>query len=806
MMKQDAARSSSGSRGLLRRLAMMAAALVLPQPALAQLAGRHGADDLAITHDGTALAVIVVAPDAGPWEKRAGSDLQKYIGLMTGAMPQIVATLPAGAHDGAIVLGKAAVAADRRVAARLTATAKPHPLVQGDAIVALRAGNRLYLAGSNDESSYFAASWLLQQWGCRWYLPTAFGEVVPQHRDLSVGTLSFAYAPPFEIRHYWTAWNGSEDGAEEFRHRNFMSLARLPGNGQALDAYTTDIAPPGGTAFNVPFSAEATARHIVTQIAPSYRKGTSVSLAIADGRYQNDDPGDRALVTEYDRSMLRPSLTDAMMTLYNRVAATLRHDAPDSKALIGGLAYVNVTLPPRIVTKAEPNLAMWIAPIDIDPNHTIDDPRSPPRQAYGAMVDRWAKVMDGRLAIYDYDQGMLVWRDLPDPSQDVFARDVRHYAKLGILGIGTESRGAYATTFLNLFFRGQLMWDPNADVGAMLKDFYPAFYGPAAPAMADYWGAIFAAWRDTGVTEHEAMAAPAIYTPALVARLAPALDAAEAAFATARGTSAKGTTGRDADVIAQRLRFTRLSFEVIRNYVAMIDASATRGDYAAAVRAGEQALAARQQLATLSPIFTTHVVGVEAEKPDGGPAWFPGEVEQLRGLAALTDGRKGQLIAKLPLAWSFALRDPVPAGWRYTGEVGGAGPCRGGIAPEPAPRIVRSDLYLQGQGVLRPGGANDLGFYCEATQIDLAPADVARSLHLMLPGLFNEAWLYVDGKLVAHRGYPEPWWNGDYRRDWDVDLSGLVAAGGHTITIGGFNPVHFAGLFRRPFLYRPGAG
>ena len=299
-----------------------------------------------------------------------------------------------------------------------------------------------------------------------------------------------------------------------------MSLARLPGNGQILDQYTKDIAPPGGTHFNVPFSAPATAGHVTQKVAAQYRDGKNVSLAIADGLYQNDDPGDRALVTEYDRYMLRPSMTDAMMTLYNKVAGTLRHDYPDSKALIGGLAYVNVTLPPRLVTKAEPNLVLWIAPIDIDPNHAMDDPRSPPRQAYRQMVERWARVMEGRLAIYDYDQGILVWRDLPDPSQDVFTRDVKLYAKLGILGFGTESRGAYATTFLNLYFLGQLMWNPQADVDALLKDFYPAFYGPAAAPMADYWGAIFAAWRDTGVTEHEAMAAPAIYTPALVAKLA----------------------------------------------------------------------------------------------------------------------------------------------------------------------------------------------------------------------------------------------------------------------------------------------
>src|SRR3712207_2372118 len=107
------------------------------------------------------------------------------------------------------------------------------------------------------------------------------------------------------------------------------------------------------------------------------------------------------------------------------------------------------------------------------------------------MMDRWAVIMQGRVVIYDYDQGMLVWRDIPNPSQHVFKQDVQHYRKAGILGIGTESRGATATTFLNLFFRGQLMWNPDANVQAMLDEFYPKFYGPAAKPMAAYWNAIF---------------------------------------------------------------------------------------------------------------------------------------------------------------------------------------------------------------------------------------------------------------------------------------------------------------------------
>src|SRR5262249_40905438 len=81
-------------------------------------------------------------------------------------------------------------------------------------------------------------------------------------------------------------------------------------------------------------------------------------------------------------------------------------------------------------------------PIDIDPIHGMDDPRSGPRREYKDMLEKWAKVMQGRLVVYDYDQSMLVWRDLPNPSHMAFKQDVKHYRKAGILGVDPQSRHA----------------------------------------------------------------------------------------------------------------------------------------------------------------------------------------------------------------------------------------------------------------------------------------------------------------------------------------------------------------------------
>jgi hypothetical protein len=784
------------------------AALAGPGRAQAPAAG-----DLVIARGGKTRAAVVVSPGAGPWEKQAALDLAHYVGRMSGARPAVADTPEkiAAALRGSgpvLVVGEEALRAEPALRQALARVAKKGPFLRADAIALERRGNRVYLAGTNDDSHYFAAAELLRRWGCRWYLPTAFGECVPARPTLTVGKLSFAYAPPFEVRNYWIAWNGSYDDFQEFSRRNFMNPGAGVPSGHAIGQYVKELIPRGKGVFNVPLAEDATAEHVARKIAPLFAAGKDVSLGMEDGVYESDSPRDRELQAGLrDKYFRVPVLTDAFLVFYNKVAERLLRQYPQSKARIGFLAYANITIPPqRDVVAARP-LVAYLAPIDIDPNHGMDDPRSPPRREYKEMLYRWAHVMQGRVVIYDYDQGMLVWRDLPNPSVQAFRQDVRHYRKAGILGVSTESRGAVATVLLNLYLRGQLLWDPDADADALLGEFYERFYGPAAGPMAGYWTAVHGAWKETLVTEHEHFVIPAVYTPGLVARLGKHMEAAEALV---KGPDA----GPDAGLYRERVKFTRLGFEVLDAYVRMVRAAATEADYRAAVAAGERGLAARKQLAAMNPTFTTRVIGVAAETDKSGPAWWPGEVRQYRDLLRLTDGPKGKLLVKTPLEWAFR-RDPhdtgLVSGWAYRpADLAWWQGLKGG-GPSPEARrtnpgrweLLRTDLYLQAQGVLHPDGQSYTGHAWYRTELNLAAEQAAGKVRLRFPGLFNECWLYANGHLVGHREQKDIWWLSDYAFEWDVDLTGRLRPGANTLTLRLYNPHHFGGIFRRPFLYRP---
>lgn len=764
-----------------------------------------------IAEKGKTAAKILVSQQAGNFEKLAAEDLAKYIERMTGAKPEIISsqqeisTALLRKDIPVFIIGTLAIKENPQLQLKLDAVKKKNPVLRADAIVIKTEGNKIFLAGSNDESHYFAVAELLRRWGCRFFMQTEFGECVPEYSRLILDQIDYVYAPPFEVRNYWLSWYGDATGQAQFMRLNMMNNEGVPSD-HALAKYTKDIAP-GGDPFKVPISERSTAEHVAAKIEKDYAAGKRISLGMEDGLYTSDSPKDKELMAlQWDKYFLTPSMTDAFMEFYNNVADILMKKYPESKAKIGFLAYSNMTLPPVRDIVAKGPLVAYLAPIDIDPIHGMDDPESPPRQEYKDMLYKWAKVMQGRLVIYDYDQGMLVWRDIPNPSIASIRQDIKHYRNAGILGISTESRGAFATTFINLYIRGRLMWNPDEDVKKLIDEFYPAFYGPMAKPMSHYWNAIFKSWEETIVTEHEYFIAPAIYTENLIKFLEKKLVEAEKI---AEKISAKKQKTRNENLYLERMKFTRLGFEILKNYMAMVKEASTNCDYAKAVSYGEKGLAAREQLTAMNGIFTTYKrIG------ERGYAWWPGEVQHYRELLALIDGTKGVLIKKLPLEWAF-IRDPENIGIKeryYDCPIDLSYWNKNSTKftiktrkdyPEKTWEIVKTNLYLQAQGIRRKDRQAEIGYGWYRTEIELADSDLQGNIHIMFPGLFNECWLYINGIEVAHReNYNPLWWLNDYRFQWDIDLTGKLKSGKNTIALRIHNPHHFAGMFRRPFIYR----
>jgi hypothetical protein len=172
-------------------------------------------------------------------------------------------------------------------------------------------------------------------------------------------------------------------------------------------------------------------------------------------------------------------------------------------------------------------------------------------------------------------------------------------------------------------------------------------------------------------------------------------------------------------------------------------------------------------------------------------------------------------VARLPLEWAFR-RDPNDTGlasgfayrqadlsyWTANRDRYGSAAARKDY-PTTEWEMLRSDLYAQAQGVLHPDGQSFTGYLWYKTDVDLTRRQAAEPVRAMFPGLFGEAWLYVNGGLVAYRPQKPIWWHNDYKFEWNVDLTGKLRPGANDITLRVHNTHHNGGMFRRPFLYAP---
>src|SRR6185436_640952 len=71
-------------------------------------------------------------------------------------------------------------------------------------------GDTLLLAG-NDARPYngthYAVAELLHRLGVRWFMPSAFGEIVPKQPTITVADVEVRESPDFPLRTYWSHMN-----------------------------------------------------------------------------------------------------------------------------------------------------------------------------------------------------------------------------------------------------------------------------------------------------------------------------------------------------------------------------------------------------------------------------------------------------------------------------------------------------------------------------------------------------------------------------------------------------------------------
>ena len=178
---------------------------------------------------------------------------------------------------------------------------------------------------------------------------------------------------------------------------------------------------------------------------------------------------------------------DVQLMLANKVAELLVKENPE--ALLTTLVYGSKLDDSKI--KAHPNVAIFLAPIGDRYNaikmllplgeianikKTVSNPRK-----------------DGKKIIFwDY----LERTERPYPNFDQMRDSFKYLRDAGVMGYFADcSNGGASLTPLKKWVYAQLMWNPDADMEALIAEFITAYYGKAAPEITEYVALIRNAWR-----------------------------------------------------------------------------------------------------------------------------------------------------------------------------------------------------------------------------------------------------------------------------------------------------------------------
>jgi hypothetical protein len=472
---------------------LLAAGLV---PGFAPAGSAAGnAADIAIVRNGSPASVIYVPESASPSEKNAADQLQQYIEACTGARLGLVSGKPAE-NTPLIAVG---LDAAREIGAEIGAkTFGP----QGYVMRSLPP--HLILAGTPAAGTLYAVQDFLEEFaGVRWYAPGV--EKTPPAKNLSVpADLDRVKTPAFLWRHTSYAWPGRDEA--------FLARQRDNNGGQ-------DAAHPWG----VEISHDGRCHTYSRFIRPSEFFGTHPEYFSEIGGVRRREetqlcltnPEVLDIVTErmLERMKSRPGdmqhnfsqedyynycecdACNAMNEKYgtkggtqfwfvNQLAERTAKVYPDKQ--IGTLAYMYTEAPPEGM-KMHPNVAVWLC--HMFPSCDSHPIKSCPRDAdYKRRALKWAEICD-HLYIWHYIVDFAHYYN-PFPNLRAMASDIRFYRDIGVEGIYLQGMsgggGGGEFSLLRPWYGMQLLWNPDQDAEALIRDFLQGYYGAAWQPIYDY--------------------------------------------------------------------------------------------------------------------------------------------------------------------------------------------------------------------------------------------------------------------------------------------------------------------------------
>jgi hypothetical protein len=482
------------------------------------LAPQGEAVSLPLARDGVTDYVIVLPENPTGQQRRAGDELQLWLGEITGAKFPIVSdTEPVRPHE--LCIGETR---------RSLPDSAAKPPIEGYTIAA--DGERVFLLGGANPGPLAAVLALLEEdLGVRWYGPERergnwaqnssmlnakrwpMGKVrVPKQKTLVARVVPRTRAPKFPIRHLMWQRSYSPWGV-----RNRVNGGFATGYGQhsylhgGYFVHTFHHLVPPKTYFadhpdyfalingkrkwenaqiclSNPEVATVAAETIAKSLRgiPESQRRSKHLVSVSAMDWEGDCQCDACQKARQELG----GYSGLQLTFVNRVAEAVAPEFP--WVTITTLAYRQSKQPPTVPIKAHPNVAVRFC-TDFGasfnwPYHSLYDVQIPDLAEQRRWYEDWQKISPRmHLWIYPHQYRHPL---APTPNIRAVVDNLRFFCEHHAESVFVQQSAGldYGRADMRYWLFAKLMWDPTRNVEDLIRDFVWGYYGASAPAVYEY--------------------------------------------------------------------------------------------------------------------------------------------------------------------------------------------------------------------------------------------------------------------------------------------------------------------------------
>jgi hypothetical protein len=365
-----------------------------------------------------------------------------------------------------------------------------------------RAGDTVILsgaAGSKRGTLYAVSVFLERIMGCRWWAPDA--SFIPPKAKRIPASLAIREVPVFEYREalYRQSWDAKWCARNRTNGLWEIDPGGVPPDWGGSRHYAgfvhtlIGLVPPEKVAAHPEWQAVVDGKPDPGQLCLSRPEVLAETIRGARKRLREKPDAELISVSQMDNHVYcqcrRCAAVDAkagspagsLLRFVNKVAAALEKTHPH--VAVDTLAYFFSRQPPTGV-RPRRNVIVRLCTIECDFLHPLDHVNN---RAFMRHLEGWSKICK-RLYIWDYTTN-YAHHVLPHPNWFVLAKNMRIFRAHSVKGIfeqGNQSSRGGEFAELKAWVLAKLMWNPDLDAEALIREFLAGYYGAAAGPIGRY--------------------------------------------------------------------------------------------------------------------------------------------------------------------------------------------------------------------------------------------------------------------------------------------------------------------------------